>query len=113
MEKTIAISQNRYHQGVPAIMVIVDGSWSKRYYKHSYNAKSGVGIIIYRQSNWQELYMGVRNKYCAVCYGCIIRHMTAIHHNILVFSTGMDLLQWRQIMNGFGKTRHLRTKLNI
>ena len=24
MEKTIAISQNRYHQGVPAIIVIVD-----------------------------------------------------------------------------------------
>ena len=40
MEKTIAISQNRYHQGVPAIMVIVDGGWSKWSHKHSYNAKS-------------------------------------------------------------------------
>ena len=46
LEKSTAISQNRYHQGVPAITVILDGGWSKRSHKHSYNAKSGVGIII-------------------------------------------------------------------
>ena len=46
MEKTIAISQNRYHQGVPAITVIINGGWSKQSHKHSYNAKSCVGIII-------------------------------------------------------------------
>ena len=45
-EKAIAITNGRYHQGVPAITVIVDGGWSKRSHKHSYNAKSGVGIII-------------------------------------------------------------------
>ena len=29
-EKEIAIANNSYHQGVPAVTVIVDGGWSKR-----------------------------------------------------------------------------------
>lgn len=45
-EKRLAEQRGDYHQGVPAITVIVDGGWSKRSHKHSYNAKSGVGIII-------------------------------------------------------------------
>ena len=44
-EKAIAISNSRYHQGVPAITVIVDGGWSKHSHKHSYTAKPGVNII--------------------------------------------------------------------
>ena len=35
-----------YHEGMPAITVIVDSGWSKRSDHYSYNAKSGVGIII-------------------------------------------------------------------
>ena len=45
-EKELAIEQNSYHEGIPSISVIVDAGWSKRSHKHSYNAKSGVGIII-------------------------------------------------------------------
>ena len=47
-EKRLAEQRGDYHQGVPAtcITVIVDGGWSKHSHKHSYNAKSGVGIII-------------------------------------------------------------------
>ena len=45
-EKEKAIANNSYHQGVPAVTVIVDGGWSKHTHKHSYNAKSGVAIII-------------------------------------------------------------------
>ena len=45
-EKKLAEENGDYHQGVPSITVIVDGGWSKRSHKHSYNAKSGVGIII-------------------------------------------------------------------
>ena len=66
-EKAIAIANGRYHQGVPAITVIVDGGWSKRSHKHSYNAKSGVGIIIGKETG-KILYLGVRNKYCSVCH---------------------------------------------
>lgn len=45
-EKKLAIERGDYHQGVPAITVVVDGGWSKWSHKHSYNAKSGVAIII-------------------------------------------------------------------
>ena len=64
-EKVIAIAQ-KYHQGIPVITVIVDGGWSKCTHKHSYNAKSGVGIIISKETE-NILFIGVRNKYCAVC----------------------------------------------
>ena len=45
-EKKLAEESGDFYQGVPAITVIVDGGWSKRSHKHSYNANSGVGIII-------------------------------------------------------------------
>ena len=64
-EKRIAISKNSYHNGVPAISVIVDAGWSKRSHKHSYNAKSGVGIVVGKETK-KLLHVGVRNKYCSV-----------------------------------------------
>jgi hypothetical protein len=45
-EREIAVREGRFHEGVPAIDVIVDGGWSKRSHKHSYNALGGVAIII-------------------------------------------------------------------
>ena len=52
---------------------------------HSYSAKSGVGIIIIGEATGKILYMGDRNKYCAVCC-TVIRHsykaLMAIHQNI-------------------------------
>ena len=53
-------------EGVSAITVIVDGGWSKRSHRHSYNAKSGVGIII-GYATRKLLHIGVRNKYCTAC----------------------------------------------
>ena len=52
-EKMLAEQRNEYHEHFPAISVFVDGGWSKRSHKHSYN--SGVGVIfgvpyIYRGS---------------------------------------------------------------
>ena len=44
-EKMLAEHRNEYHEGVPAISVVVDGGWSKRSHKHSFNANSGVGVI--------------------------------------------------------------------
>lgn len=43
--------------------MIVDGGWSKRSHRHSYNAKSGVAIII-GQAIGKLLHIGVGNKYC-------------------------------------------------
>ncbi len=49
-EKRLAIQRGDYHEGVPAITVIVDAGWSKRSHKHTYNAKSGVGVIIGKET---------------------------------------------------------------
>lgn len=62
----LAIERNDFHEAVPAITVTVDGGWSKRSHKHSYNAKSGVAIIIGQQTG-KILFMGVRNKFCTAC----------------------------------------------
>ncbi len=51
---------------MPAITVIVDGGWSKRSHRHSYNANSGVAIIIGKETG-KLLFIGVRNKYCTAC----------------------------------------------
>ncbi len=65
-ERALAMNSGDYHEGVPAITVIVDGGWSKRSHRHSYNANSGVGIIIGKETS-KLLFLGVRNKYCSSC----------------------------------------------
>lgn len=66
LEKQLAEEHGDYHQGVPAVTVILDAGWSKRSHKHSYNAKSGVGVIIGQRTK-KLLFIGVRNKFCAAC----------------------------------------------
>ena len=56
----------RFHEGVPSVTVIVDGGWSKRSHKHSYNAKPGVAIITGKETG-KLLHIGIRNKFCAAC----------------------------------------------
>ena len=65
-EKQFAIEQGSYHQGITAITVVINGGWSKHTHKHSYNALSGVGVIIGKYTG-KLLYVGVRNKFCAAC----------------------------------------------
>ena len=65
-EKELAIERGDYHEDIPAITVITDGRWSKRSHRHSYNAKSGVGVIIGLETR-KILHLSVRNKYCAGC----------------------------------------------
>ena len=65
-ERDLAIANDEYHCGVPAIIVVVDGGWSKRSHKHSYNTKSGVGVI-FGAAKKKLFFIGVRNKYCSVC----------------------------------------------
>ena len=62
-EKRLAEERGDYHEGVPAITVIVDGGWSKRSHRHSYNAKSGVALVIGQETK-KLLHIGIRNKYC-------------------------------------------------
>ncbi len=35
-EKRLAEEKGSFHEGVPAICVVVDGEWSKRSHKHSF-----------------------------------------------------------------------------
>ena len=65
-EKNLAVERKDFFQGVPSITVVIDGGWSKRSHKHSYNAKSGVALIIGKETN-KLLYLGVRNKFCSIC----------------------------------------------
>ena len=57
----MAEERGEYHEGVPAITVIVDGGWSKRSHKLSYNANSGVGIIIGKETG-KLLHLGVMEQ---------------------------------------------------
>ena len=65
-EKRLAEESGDYHEEVPAVTVVVDGGWSKRSHRHSYNAKSGVGIIMGKETG-KLLHVGVRNKFCSAC----------------------------------------------
>ena len=65
-DKRLAEERGDYHEGVPTITVIVDGGWSKRSHRHSYNAKSGVAIVIGQETR-KLLHIGIRNKYCTAC----------------------------------------------
>ena len=78
-EKQLAIEQGNYHNGTPAITVVVDGGWSKHSHKHTYNANSGVGVI-YGAATKALLCIGVRNKYCSLCAISTRNNVTAPPH---------------------------------
>ena len=65
-QKQLVIQQENYHDGVPAITVIVDGGWSKHSHKDSYTANSGVGVIFGAATKVLS-FIGIRNKYFSVC----------------------------------------------
>ena len=64
-EKKLAMARGGFHQGIPAITVVVDGGWSKQSHKHLYNAKSGVAVI-FGQCTKKLLFLSMRNKYFVV-----------------------------------------------
>ncbi|XP_078655620.1 uncharacterized protein LOC144902215 [Branchiostoma floridae x Branchiostoma belcheri] len=78
-EKAHAEAMGLYDEGIPAISVIADGGWSARSNSHRYNAKSGVGVIIGKHTK-KLLYIGVRNKFCAVCAVAEGKHEQAKEH---------------------------------
>ena len=92
-EKELAIAKNQFHQGVPYISVVTDGGWSKRSHMHSYNAKSGVGVI-FGLNTKRLLFMGVRNKYCSVC--AVAEHKENPHNNTSATAIGVvHHVPWR------------------
>ena len=85
----VSFDRGDYHQGVPAITVIVDGGWCKRSHKHSYNAKSGVAIIIGKATE-KLLHLGVRNKYCSACAQGIPKEKHPCYMNWSASSSEME-----------------------
>ncbi|XP_072375407.1 uncharacterized protein [Diabrotica undecimpunctata] len=66
-ERELAIAEGQLDSdGIPWTTVYCDGGWSHRSYGHSYNASSGVAVIIGKFTK-KLLYLGVRNKYCSFC----------------------------------------------
>ncbi len=96
-ERQLAIQRGECHEGVPAITVVVDGGWSKRSHKHSYNANSGVGIILGKATG-KLLYLSVRNKYCSSCAQGISRDK---HHCFLNWSASSSEMETDIILEGF------------
>ncbi len=96
-EKRLAIERGEYHEGVPAITVIADGGWSKRSHKHSYNANSGVGIILGKETG-KLLYLGVRNKYCSSCARGLSRDK---HHCFLNWTASSSEMETDILVEGF------------
>ena len=96
-ERELAIRRGDYHEGVPAITVIVDGGWSKRSHRHSYNANSGVGIIIGKATG-KLLFLGVRNKYCSACARNIPRDKHQCYRN---WSASSSEMETDTILEGF------------
>ena len=59
-EKQIAVTKGHYHQGVPAITVIVDAGWSKRTHKHSYNAFILCGCYFRKGNRKTSIHRGTK-----------------------------------------------------
>ena len=89
-EQQFAMEQNSYHQGIPAITVIVDGGWSNQTHKHLYNALTGVGVIFWKHTG-KLLYIGVQNKLCAVCV-----HNSKVQKSQLSFASKSGMLHQHQ-----------------
>ncbi len=88
-KKRLAEESGSFHEGVPAIAVIVDGGWSKRSHKHSYNANSGVGIIVGKATG-KLLHLGVRNKFCSACAQGIPQDRHHCYKNWSALSSEME-----------------------
>ena len=76
MEKQLTIEQENYHNGVPAITVVVDAGWSKRSHKYSYNANSGFGVM-FGAATKALLFIGITNNFCSVCVISTRNNVTA------------------------------------
>ena len=102
-EKRLAEERGDYHDGVPAITVIIDGGWRKRSHKHSYTAKSGVAIIIGKETR-QLLHIGVRNKFCTACTQGIPKEKHVCFKNWDASSSHMET---DIIVQGFCESEHV------
>lgn len=90
-EKLKAVELNHIDpiSGCPMITVVADACWSKRSYRTNYSALSGAATIIGNFSK-KVLWIGVKNKYCAICKGSSNVPDHTCNINYVGPSTGME-----------------------
>ncbi len=107
-ERRLALENKETHEGIPAITVILDGGWSKRSHKHSYNANSGVGVIFGARTK-RLIFIGVRNKYCSVCTVAKNKGVTPKEHNCFLNWSGSSCAMESDIIaEGFLHSEEMR-----
>jgi len=112
-EKKIAIvSGNIDTDGIPMITVVADGQcylhtwtkWSKRSYRTKYDALSGVASIIGYKTK-KVLFVGIRNRYCAVCERASNKRVDPSDHiRFLNWKKGATSIEADAIAEGFRKS---------
>ncbi|XP_029342286.1 uncharacterized protein LOC103310448 [Acyrthosiphon pisum] len=87
--------------GIPMCPVVADGQWSKRSYKTKYDAYSGAATIIgYRTK--KVLFVGIRNRYCAICERAkIVKLDPKPHKCFLNWTKGATSMEADGIAEGF------------
>ena len=64
LEKQLALEKNEINNRA-YIIIVADGSWTKKLYGTAYNSLFGAGVIIgYRTK--KVLFVGIRNKFCTI-----------------------------------------------
>ncbi|KAE8746038.1 hypothetical protein FOCC_FOCC007296, partial [Frankliniella occidentalis] len=104
-EKSDALAKKRLimfnGKMVPWVAVKGDGGWCKRVYGHSYNAKSGV-VIILSADTGKILYLGVKNVYCSTCEYAKRNNRTPSEHMCFVNHNGSaSKMEQDAIVDGF------------
>ena len=68
-ERQFAINNGLYHHRIyPAVTVVVDGGWSKRAHKHSYNVKSGGWCDLWYSHQETAVYWYQEQIFCSLCH---------------------------------------------
>ncbi|KAL4085368.1 hypothetical protein QTP88_027227 [Uroleucon formosanum] len=107
-ERRLAIESGSIDtDGTPMCTVVADGQWSKRSYKTNYDALSGVATIIGYKSK-KILFIGVRNRYCAVCQRAKNKGIPKPEHScFLNWSKGATSMEADSIAEGFKRSMEL------
>ena len=92
-EKRLAEERGSYHDGVLLfVLLLMEG--------HSYNANSGVGIIL-GEATGKLLHIGVQNKFCTSCSRNIPKEAHDCYKNWNAIASEMEV---DIIVEGFIKT---------
>ncbi|KAK4885611.1 hypothetical protein RN001_001882 [Aquatica leii] len=104
-EKAIAIKESKVvADRTLFITLIVDWSWSHRSHGHRYFANLGVACVMGAKTK-KLLYLGVRNKYCAMCLYLKKQEQEKVHDHY--FKNWLDSSVHKKLRKMVFYSRHL------